>query len=575
MKPFLTRLFWPVLIIVVCYFAVKLILSPGFFPVHDDTQPSRIDQMTKGLMSGQFPVRLVPDLGYGYGYPIFNFYAPLPYYVGAVFQITGFSAVMSAKFMYLVGILLSAITMFYLGRKLSGSIGGFVAAVLYVYAPYHAVDIYVRGAVGEYYAMAFLPVIMSGIWEIINVKSDKITRSIRSEWSKGIIISSLGLAGALLSHNITGMLCVFFIVVGLLVASIIIFFRKKKLHFMFPFVMVLLFGIGLSAFFTFPAIVEKKFTKVEELITGGSKFHDHFVFIDQLWDSHWGYGGSAPGREDGMSFKLGKIQVILGLFSLGSLFFNIRQKKSFRMVNLAGIIIAFLFLVSIFLMTDISRFVWEAVPWFAYIQYPWRFLVFSSFCLATLGGLGHFFECKKGWLIAVVIFLLTVIINGKYFQPQQLLPLTDKDYTDRSVLQTKISRISDEYLPPDFTVPALNFQGIENGLNSINGLTVLEAVETPTKKIYQMDSERNMEISLNIAYFPGWIAFVDGKETIINNKKGLINFQITTGRHSVDLIFQDTPIRFIGNAISLLSLFLLLYVSLLKKDLLLWRKKRR
>lgn len=575
MKPFFTRIFWPVLILVLCYFAVKPMLSPGFFTVHDDTQPSRISQMTKSLMAGQFPVRMAADLGYGYGYPIFNFYAPLPYYVGAVFQIIGYSSVMSAKYMYSIGILLSGITMFYLGRKLSGNTGGIVAAVLYVYSPYHAVDIFIRGAVGEYYAMAFLPLVMLGIWEIIDVSSVKSFKQAGLKWQRGLVISSLGLAGTLLSHNIIGALCVFFMVVGLLVTLLILFIKKKKIHFLIPLIMVILFGIGLSAFFTLPAWFEKKYTSVEKLTGGGSNFNDHFVYVDQLWDSPWGYGGSAPGREDGMSFKLGKIQVILGLFSLGSFLFHIRRKKSYVINNIPGIIYTSLFLVSIFLMTDVSRFIWAAIPWFSYIQYPWRLLVFSSFSLAALGGLGIYFRGKNGWLYAFIIFLLTVYINGKYFRPQLMLPLTDIDYTGKTVLQTKISRISDEYLPPDFVIPPLSFQGITNGLSGINGVTVLEAYESPAKKIYQVEIESNMEINSNIAFFPGWKAFIDGKETVIERKNGLINLQITGGRHIVNLTFRDTPVRLIGNAISLLSLFLLLYVSLSKKDLLLWRKKRR
>jgi hypothetical protein len=390
-----------------------------------------------------------------------------------------------------------------------------------------------------------------------------------------MVISSLGLAGTLLSHNIIGMLCTLFMAVSIFAALLIMVWKRKKLHLLFPLLMIILFGLGLSAFFTLPALYEKKYTKVEELITGGSNFRDHFVYFDQLWDSPWGYGGSAPGRTDGMSFKLGKIQVILGLFSLYSYLFYYRRKKGHNLTNLAGIIFTILFFVSIFLMMEISKFFWDVMPWFAYIQYPWRLLVFSSFSLAALGALSHFFQNKKGWIIAAAIFLLIVFVNGKYFRPQKTLSLTDKDYTTSYALQTKISRISDEYLPPDFVTPPVNFQGIKNGFSGINGLTVLETYESPTKKIYQLKLEKTGEVKSNIAYFPGWVAYVDKKKTVVDDKNGLINLQITSGTHLVEFFFRDTPIRLIGNAISLFSLFLLLYVSLLKKDLFLWQRKNQ
>ncbi len=48
--------------------AVVPLGSPGFFPMHDDTQPSRVYEMKKVLSEGQIPARWVPDLGDGYAY---------------------------------------------------------------------------------------------------------------------------------------------------------------------------------------------------------------------------------------------------------------------------------------------------------------------------------------------------------------------------------------------------------------------------------------------------------------------------------------------------------------------------
>jgi len=131
----------------------------GYFPMHDDTQPTRVFEMAKALKDGQFPVRWVSDLGYGFGYPIFNFYAPLPYYFGALWIVIEISALTATKMMFGMGIILSGLTMYLLAKKLWGIMGGIVSAVFYLYAPYHAVQIYVRGAVGEYWAYGFLPLI--------------------------------------------------------------------------------------------------------------------------------------------------------------------------------------------------------------------------------------------------------------------------------------------------------------------------------------------------------------------------------------------------------------------------------
>src|SRR3989338_922902 len=103
-------------LILLSFFAIKPLLAQGFFPMHDDTQVARVYEMTKSLKDGMFPVRWVPDLVYGYGYPIFNFYAPFAYYFGVALNLLGLDALVSAKLMMIVGIILSGVFMYLLAR---------------------------------------------------------------------------------------------------------------------------------------------------------------------------------------------------------------------------------------------------------------------------------------------------------------------------------------------------------------------------------------------------------------------------------------------------------------------------
>ena len=135
-------------IIVVIFLAIPTILPlfhQGLFPVHDDTQVARVLTMGKALKDGLLPVRWVDFLGYNFGYPIFNFYAPLAYYIGGFFILFGFSALISTKIMMGLGMMLAGISMYLLASSIFSKKAGFLSAVLYLYAPYHAVDLYVRG----------------------------------------------------------------------------------------------------------------------------------------------------------------------------------------------------------------------------------------------------------------------------------------------------------------------------------------------------------------------------------------------------------------------------------------------
>ena len=146
-----------IFLLILSFWSIKPLFNQGFFPVHDNVQVERVYEMGRALREGQFPVRWVGDLGYGFGYPIFNFYAPLPYYVGGFFNFLGLDAIVATKLMFGIGILLAVISMYILASSFWGRLGGMLSAVLYLYSPYHALDIYVRGAVDEFWAMAFLP----------------------------------------------------------------------------------------------------------------------------------------------------------------------------------------------------------------------------------------------------------------------------------------------------------------------------------------------------------------------------------------------------------------------------------
>src|SRR3989344_3800547 len=136
------RLLPLIIIFCVSFIAIRPIISSGYFPMHDDTQVSRVITMGRALSEGQFPVRMVSDLGFGYGYPVFNFYGPLPYYFGGVIYALGVPALLATKLMFSVGIILPAILLYAVISGVLGVPAAVVSSLLYLFAPYHAVQIY-------------------------------------------------------------------------------------------------------------------------------------------------------------------------------------------------------------------------------------------------------------------------------------------------------------------------------------------------------------------------------------------------------------------------------------------------
>src|SRR3989338_8621713 len=102
--------FWPLLIVIFFgLLAGRTLLPPGYFNMHDDLQMMRQLEMEKCFLDLQIPCRWVPDMGYGFGFPLFNFYPPLPYLIGEIFRVIGFSFVVTVKLTFILSFVASAI----------------------------------------------------------------------------------------------------------------------------------------------------------------------------------------------------------------------------------------------------------------------------------------------------------------------------------------------------------------------------------------------------------------------------------------------------------------------------------
>ena len=155
MSSALRRFLLPILGLILIAPSFWFLFKPGYYNMHDDMQMIRQLEMEKCLRDGQIPCRWTPDLGYGYGYPLFNYYPPFHTLLAK------FTAPLAHLLLHCQ---LTAITQFtlsarpcicfprhFLDRRRT------LSAVFYTYAPYHAVNIYIRGAMNEAWALVFFP----------------------------------------------------------------------------------------------------------------------------------------------------------------------------------------------------------------------------------------------------------------------------------------------------------------------------------------------------------------------------------------------------------------------------------
>lgn len=543
------------------------ILHSGFFPMHDDTQPTRVFQMSQALKDGQFPVRVVKDLGYGYTYPIFNFYAPLPYYIGAIFNLMGFSALTATKIMFVIPVFIAPISLQLFVKEILNKKAALVASTIYTTFPYFAVNIFVRGAVGEYYAYALIPLVFLGIYKIYENTSSQ-TQNIIAP----IIITSLSFSALTISHNLSAYMSAIFILVY---STVLFFFSKMKMKFIVYLIASGLLSLLLSSFYIVPALLEMQYTNVQAQIGSTANFRDHFICLPQLWNSQWGFGGSSPTCLDGFSFKLGKSNIIFSVLGLALALYFIANKKTKKthIVVFTSLIttIAFLFT------QQISSSLWESIPRIEFLQYPWRFLNYLAFSLSLLTGIFIFFlgkyKSNRLTLFATILILaITIFLNLKLFKPQFYNDNTSDYYTNTRSIRYNISKISDEYLPKDFKKPLSESDIPQKPFQIVEGEgQVTDVTDSSNEKTATIVVKDQAKLKANIAYFPSWRLRVNNDQEEYKATDNGLELFLSKGTHQVVFKFENTRVQAIANIASFTGVLLafigiIFYKSKLKNE---------
>ncbi len=137
----------------------------------------RIEGLKETLLHGnQFPVRVQSYWLYDHGYAVSAFNGDLLLWIPVLFRLIGFSLMNAYKLFVLVITIMTALISYYSFKKCTKeSYSALFGSVLYMLAPYRIYNFYNRGAMGEYLAMTFFPLIICGMYRLFteDMESDK------------------------------------------------------------------------------------------------------------------------------------------------------------------------------------------------------------------------------------------------------------------------------------------------------------------------------------------------------------------------------------------------------------------
>lgn len=553
-------------ILVVSLLAARHLLKSGYFQMHDDLQMMRQLQLEKCFLDLQIPCRWVPDMGYGFGFPLFNYYPPLPYLIGQGIRLLGVPFTSTAMLTFGLSFLLSGITMYYFAKEFFGKFGGAFSAVFYIWAPYHALDVYVRGAMNEAWAMVWFPLILWTSYRLIKDKKNLV---------KWIISLALAWFGLFTSHNLMVLIFTPFFGLWLLLHL----WREEKWSRIPNLLKSGLLGFALAAFFVIPVFLEKSLVQIGSLVGGYYDYVAHFATLNQMFISRfWGYGASLFGTGDEMSFQIGHLHWGLSL-AVGAYVFHqfyLKKDKLVKFVKKNEVLPTLTFMLfmgwfSAFMAHPRSVFIWNLIGPLQFVQFPWRFLILTTLAFSfSAGALAIILKenGKKWFILALAIFL--IIFNWNYFKPGFMGPVTDEEKFSGEAWRIQQTAGIYDYLPntADRAPQEQRTQMVE----------ILEGEATVSNEEQGTDwaefdinvESETAHVRLNILMFPDWRVFVDGEEVEVtvpeSEEWGRMHFFVSGGSHQVRAELFNTPARTVSNWISLVT-----WVGLLSYPL--WSKR--
>ncbi|MCB9106208.1 MAG: hypothetical protein H6633_18475 [Anaerolineales bacterium] len=361
------------LILAFSIFAWGPLLTPAYFFEAHDARHSVffLVEFDQTFRDGFWWPRWTPDFAFGYGYPLFNLYSPLAFYAAELLHLVGLSLTTAIKTMYVLATIGAGLGMYVFVRRLYGSMAGLVAAIAYMYVPFHLVEIFVRSAYAEYVALALIPLVFMAFTELIAKPTPR-------------RVALAGLAYGLLplTHHTSFFTFTPFLMIYILylVAAKARFNIKSWVTHALAAAGAGLLGLALAAIYLIPVIAETRYIKVEQWTSGSYNYLQHFVYFSQLFEEGWGYGYAGPGAYDDFSLQLGIVIFGLAIFAVVFSLYRAYPHRNTALFFMASTLMVVL------LMSPLAAPLWQILPIAALVQFPWRLLAVTAFTLSVVSG---------------------------------------------------------------------------------------------------------------------------------------------------------------------------------------------
>lgn len=506
---------------------------------------NRINEIALNLQEGQFPVLIHSHLMENLGYANSIFYPELFLYIPAILKIFGMGSLLSYKIFLMIITFFTFLFMDLTAKKIFKNIKiSYLASILYTFSLYRLMDIYVRGALGEVLAIAFFPLLLYGLYDIIFEEGKK--------WW----VLVLGLFGIANSH-ILSLAFAAFLIIFICVCNIKTILKNatilKKL------IKTGIISILICSSVILPILEQYKSVRLKvQSNNSGFNLSEQASTLTSALENDIRFGSSVDGNTIKSAESMSTCVGIMLLLLPGLLLFNKNKEKEKNYKYLLQILA--LGIVSFILATKI--FPWSKFEWMATIQFPWRFNMITALALSLVSSYSvyNFFENKRDSIMILIIGIL--VMSCCLLQKIDINPL-NYNY-DQLINYTPIG--NGEYLPESINLAVDNSKvvNLENNKN----------IDFKREKCgLEFNTSESKTYELPLIYYKGYKAYLIDNENkkhkipvTLDEGRGLAMVNNTTEKQGVIKVkYEMTNVQKISYLVTILSFVVIILENKIKR----------
>ncbi len=501
---------------------------------------------------GVFWPRWVSYFHLGYGYPIFNFYPPLAYHLGAILGLVGIGAPVAFNLIMAGAWIGGSVGTYALARTFLPGSGAILAAMLWTYAPSRLFEVWNQGSLAQTVGAALIPWLLLGL-----------VRAARHPTPRALVGVAVPAAALAMTHlPLTIMTALFAVPLGLLLTL----WHARRHPRAWPRRLLGLAGAGLlaaglAAIFILPVAGELRYVQARGQ-DPVPELRDNFLELRDLLRQP-----TPLDLADAQFLILPTLGLSWAWFALVGMA-GLVWRRRYGAALLLALGLASL----VFLAQAASLPVWTTVPFLANARFPWRLFRVGAVLIALAGGAGLLMLPRRWRTPALVIALplalipaLPWLIVDKPLDRWDNLSARDEIAYEETVYHWGTTsynefnpvwgaRIAVDPAPEPEAYQSHPFRLIVHRQDILQQWPDL-AVEELDDSTVRVTVADGRPVRFRQYYYPGWTAALDGEPAALypDDDLGLITVDTPPGEHTITLHYAGTPLQTLAAAISLLS----------------------